>query len=240
MLFFAAIVLLGANLRAVFSSLPPLLEDVRAELGLSAAAAGLLTTLPLLCFGLLAPVAPALIRRISIEQLLGACLALTALGAALRGVGGTAGLFAGTLVAGSAVAIAQTTVPTLIRVRFPAPQRQPHRRLLDGAAAGSGRRGSSGGAARAPLRRQLARRPRSVRRAGDRRSRALAAAGRTGADGGSPRAVVRLSQPCPLVVARGVLRPAGDGRSTAASPGCRRSSSTRATRRRRPDRSWRS
>ena len=69
-LFFVAVVLLGANLRAVFSSLPPLLEDVRADLGLSAAAAGLLTTLPLLCFGLLAPLAPALIRRISIEQLL--------------------------------------------------------------------------------------------------------------------------------------------------------------------------
>jgi MFS transporter, CP family, cyanate transporter len=117
-LFFVAVVLLGANLRAVFSSLPPLLEDVRADLGLSAAAAGLLTTLPLLCFGLLAPLAPALIRRISIEQLLGACLALTAIGTGLRGIGGTAGLFAGTLVAGSAVAIAQTTVPTLIRVRF--------------------------------------------------------------------------------------------------------------------------
>ena len=94
---------------------------------------------------------------------------------------------------------------------FPRSQRQPHRRLLDGAAAGSGRRGSSGGAARAPLRRQLARRPRRVRRARDRRGRALAAAGRTGADGGSPRAVVRLSQPCPLVVARGVLRPAVNG-----------------------------
>jgi CP family cyanate transporter-like MFS transporter len=118
-LFFAAVVLLGANLRAVFSSLPPLLEDVRAELGLSAAAAGLLTTLPLLCFGLLAPLAPVLVRRVSIEQLLAACAALTATGTGLRGIGGTAGLFVGTLVAGSAVAIAQTAVPTLIRVRFP-------------------------------------------------------------------------------------------------------------------------
>jgi len=103
----------------VFSSLPPLLEDVRAELGLSAAAAGLLTTLPLLCFGLLAPLAPALIRRVSIEQLLAACVGLTAVGAGFRGIGGVTGLFAGTLVAGSAVAIAQTAVPTLIRARFP-------------------------------------------------------------------------------------------------------------------------
>jgi CP family cyanate transporter-like MFS transporter len=118
-LFFAAVVLLGANLRAVFSSLPPLLEDVRADLGLSAAAAGLLTTLPLICFGVLAPLAPLLVRRVSIEQLLAACTTLTAIGTGLRGTGGTAGLFAGTLVAGSAVAVAQAAVPTLIRVRFP-------------------------------------------------------------------------------------------------------------------------
>jgi CP family cyanate transporter-like MFS transporter len=103
----------------VFSSLPPLLEGVRAELGLSAAAAGLLTTLPLLCFGVLAPLAPVLIRRISIERLLAACAMLTAVGTGLRGTGGVAGLFAGTLVAGSAVAISQTAVPTLIRARFP-------------------------------------------------------------------------------------------------------------------------
>ncbi len=118
-LFFVAVVLLGVNLRSVFSSLPPLLEGVRAELGLSAAAAGLLTTLPLLCFGVLAPLSPVLVRRVPIERLLAACAVLTAVGAGLRGVGGVAGLFAGMLVAGSAVAIAQTAVPTLIRARFP-------------------------------------------------------------------------------------------------------------------------
>jgi MFS transporter, CP family, cyanate transporter len=118
-LFFVAVVLLGVNLRAVFSSLPPLLEGVRAELGLSAAAAGLLTTLPLLCFGVLAPLAPVFIRRLPIERLLAACAVLTAVGTWVRGAGGVAALFAGTVIAGSAVAIAQTAVPTLIRVRFP-------------------------------------------------------------------------------------------------------------------------
>jgi CP family cyanate transporter-like MFS transporter len=117
--FFAAVLLIGANLRAVFSSLPPLLDDVRADLGLSAAAAGLLTTAPLVCFGLLAPVAPSLVRRVSIERLLAACAAITAVGCALRGVGGTAGLFAGTIVAGAAVAVGQSALPTLLGARFP-------------------------------------------------------------------------------------------------------------------------
>ena len=93
----------------------------------------------------------------------------------------------------------------------PAPQRQPDRRLLDGAPAGSGRRGRSSGAARASLRRQLAQRSRAVRSARDRRSGALAAAGRAGADCRPPRAALRLSQPRPLLVARGLLRPAVDG-----------------------------
>ena len=117
-LFFAAVVLAGANMRTVFASLPPLLEDVRDDLGLSAAAAGLLTTAPVLCFGALALLAPPLVRRVPMERVIAACAALTAVGAGLRGVAGVAGLFLGTILAGSAVAIAQTCLPALLRARF--------------------------------------------------------------------------------------------------------------------------
>jgi CP family cyanate transporter-like MFS transporter len=116
--FFVAVLLLGLDLRTVFGSLPPLLDHVRADLGLSAGVAGLLTTGPLLCFGALAPLGPRLIRRVSIEWVLVAAAVLTAAGAALRGAGGVAGLFAGTLAAGAAVAVAQTVVPTLVRTQF--------------------------------------------------------------------------------------------------------------------------
>jgi CP family cyanate transporter-like MFS transporter len=111
-------VLVALNLRTVFASLPPLLDRIRDELGLSAAVAGLLTTGPVLCFGLLAPFAPRLARRFSIEWIVVACAAATAAGAALRGVGGLAGLFAGAVLAGAAVAIAQTLLPVLLRTRF--------------------------------------------------------------------------------------------------------------------------
>jgi CP family cyanate transporter-like MFS transporter len=115
----AAIVLLGINLRTVIASLPPLLDDVRADLGLSAAVAGLLTTLPVACFGALALVGPRLARRIPLEQILVACTLATAAGAALRGVAGTWALFAGSLIAGAAVGVGQATLPVLIRVAFP-------------------------------------------------------------------------------------------------------------------------
>ena len=116
--FVLALALVALNMRVVFTSLPPLLGQVRDELGLSAAVAGLLTAGPILCFGLLAPVVPRLVARTAVERLVGWCAALTAAGAALRGMGGTAGLFAGTLLAGAAVAVGQGVVPVLLRARF--------------------------------------------------------------------------------------------------------------------------
>jgi CP family cyanate transporter-like MFS transporter len=114
-----AIVLLALNLRTVIASLPPLLTGVREDLGLSAGVAGLLTTLPVVCFGALAPIAPRVAHRVSLERLLLGCAALTVLAAALRGAGGTAALFCGSLLAGVAVAVAQAALPVFIRTAHP-------------------------------------------------------------------------------------------------------------------------
>jgi CP family cyanate transporter-like MFS transporter len=115
----AVVVLYAINLRTLFASLPPLLAEVRHDFGLSAGVAGLLTTGPVLCLGLLGPVAPRLMRVVSIERLLVVCGLVTALGIGLRGVDGAAALFGGTMLAGAAVAIAQVALPVLIRSRHP-------------------------------------------------------------------------------------------------------------------------
>ena len=97
------------------ASLPPLLETVRADLGLSGTAAGLLTALPVLCFGAFAPAVPRLVRRFAIERLLAVCALVTGAALALRGAGGAPALFAGTFAAGAGVAVAQAALPVLIR-----------------------------------------------------------------------------------------------------------------------------
>lgn len=107
----------GFNLRTVFASLPPLLDDVRSEVGLSAGVAGLLTTAPVVCFGTFAMLAPRLGRRWSIESTLAVAALLTAFATALRGAG-VVGLFAGTVLAGAGVAVSQTLIPILVRLRF--------------------------------------------------------------------------------------------------------------------------
>ena len=114
----AALVLAGLNLRIAVASVPPLIEELERDLALSAAAAGLLTTAPVLCFGLLAPVAPALIRRFGAERVLVAMLLALAGGTLGRGLSAAAALFAGTIVAGAAIAVANVVVPTVIKGRF--------------------------------------------------------------------------------------------------------------------------
>lgn len=110
-----AVVLIGVNFRMVIAGLPPLLPDVRRDLGLSATVGGLLTTIPVLCFGLLALIGPRLARAAAIEWLLVGCLATVAVAAALRGVDGVVAVFAGSLLLGIAIGLGQTILPILLR-----------------------------------------------------------------------------------------------------------------------------
>jgi CP family cyanate transporter-like MFS transporter len=114
----AAVVLLALNLRSVLAGLPPLIADVRADLGLSAAAAGVLTTLPVLCMGAFAPIAPRIAARVPMERALVACALLTAAGTGIRALGTTAAMFAAGLALGVAIALAQALLPVLIRTRY--------------------------------------------------------------------------------------------------------------------------
>ena len=117
-----AIVLVAANLRTLMASLPPLAEAVRADLGLSSAWMGVLTTLPVLCMGLLAPGANQVARRLGTEPSVGAGVGLVLAGLVLRGAGGGAvwSLYAGTLVAGAGIALAGTLLPGIVKAVFPA------------------------------------------------------------------------------------------------------------------------
>src|SRR5688572_17363478 len=118
----AAIVLVAANLRTLMASLPPLAETIRADLGLSSAWMGVLTTLPVLCMGLLAPGANQVGRRVGSSVAVGAGVVLVLAGLVVRGAGGGAvwSLYAGTFLAGAGIALAGTLLPGLVKAVFPA------------------------------------------------------------------------------------------------------------------------
>jgi MFS transporter, CP family, cyanate transporter len=112
------LVLVAMNLRPALSSLSPLLNDVSASLGLSAAKAGLLTTLPVLCLGLFAPLAPLLARRFGAERVVLGILLTLAAGIILRSSLGETGLFAGSLIAGASIGIIGVLLPGIVKRDF--------------------------------------------------------------------------------------------------------------------------
>jgi CP family cyanate transporter-like MFS transporter len=114
-----AIVLTALNLRTAVASVPPLLDELRTDVPLSATAAGALTTLPVICMATGAPVAPRLARRIGTEAGVAALALTMAAGMLLRLVPGIVPLFAGTAVAGLGIALGNVLVPSLIKRDFP-------------------------------------------------------------------------------------------------------------------------
>ena len=83
-LLIAGIIFIAINLRPALASIGPLVEDIRATTGLSNTLLGLLTTLPLIAFGVVSTLTPLFTKRFGIGgTLLGAMLLLTA-GIAIR------------------------------------------------------------------------------------------------------------------------------------------------------------
>jgi CP family cyanate transporter-like MFS transporter len=114
----AGLVLIALNLRTIFSSVSALLPEIRSELGLSATAASLLTTLPVVCLGLFSPLAPRFAQRYGSERTLLGVLLLLTLGIALRGLQSAPLLFVGTAIAGGCIAVGNVLLPGLVKRDF--------------------------------------------------------------------------------------------------------------------------
>lgn len=114
----ASLVLLAFSLRLIFPSVSVLLAEITQGTGLSSAAAGYLTTLPVLCMGVFAPLAPICARRFGIERTLLGVLILLGAGTALRGGIGVPGLFIGSALAGGSIAVANVLLPAIVKRDF--------------------------------------------------------------------------------------------------------------------------
>jgi CP family cyanate transporter-like MFS transporter len=113
----AALVLVALCLRAPFSAVGPVLDELGDELTLSTGALAVVSALPLVCFGLISPFAPALASRIGVHRALVVGAAVLAVGIGLR-MGGTAGLFAGTVLLTGGIAIVNVLLPAAARAEY--------------------------------------------------------------------------------------------------------------------------
>ncbi len=110
-----AIALVAANLRPALASVGPVLGDLH----LSGTTAALLTALPVVCLGALAATAPALARRWGMEAVVALALGGVIAGLLPRVSGGVPVLFAGTVLASGAIAVANVLLPAVIKRDFP-------------------------------------------------------------------------------------------------------------------------
>nr|WP_240188816.1 MFS transporter [Nakamurella flavida] len=87
---------------------------ISGDLALSGAALGLLTSLPVLCFGLLAPAASAAIGRLGLDRSVLLALALLAAGLGVRSSGGYVTALIGTALIGAGITVGNVATPVII------------------------------------------------------------------------------------------------------------------------------
>lgn len=118
-LLFTGILLIAVNMRPAIASVSPLLLPIGAALGLGPLGLTALATIPVVCFAALAPASIVLQRRIGLEAAMLVVLALLTAGLAVRVLHGSLTLFAGTVMAGAAIAMGNVLLPGLVKRDFP-------------------------------------------------------------------------------------------------------------------------
>ncbi|MGW0792218.1 CynX/NimT family MFS transporter [Streptomyces sp. NPDC002911] len=114
------LVLAALNLRPAITSLGPLLEEVRDGLHMSGSVAGVLTSVPPLCFALFGFMAPRLARRFGTGAVVCTGMVAIAVGLLLRPfVGGTAGFLAASALALMGIAVSNVLMPVIVKRWFP-------------------------------------------------------------------------------------------------------------------------
>ncbi|TRM10967.1 MFS transporter [Lentibacillus cibarius] len=119
LLLITGIVVIAFNLRPAITSVGPLVGVIGDELGLANWSVGILTSLPLVAFAVMSPVAPKLGLRYTNEIVLIWSMIVLLAGILIRSVPFVVSLFSGTLMIGIGVAVSNVLLPGVIKERFP-------------------------------------------------------------------------------------------------------------------------
>jgi CP family cyanate transporter-like MFS transporter len=114
-----AVCILAFNLRGPIMAVPPLLETIRLDLGLTGIAAGMITTLPVLCFGLVSPLAPLLARRFGLDATLLIAMSAILTGTIVRMGQPVLALYLGTFALGAGIALLNVLIPAFVKREAP-------------------------------------------------------------------------------------------------------------------------
>lgn len=113
-----AIAMIALNLRPSISAVGPLISEIRLDTGLSNTMLGMLTTLPILAFGIISVLTPLFTRKFGTEGTLALALVILTGGILLRVIPGSFPLFAGTIILGIAIALGNVLLPGIVKKKF--------------------------------------------------------------------------------------------------------------------------
>lgn len=120
LLLITAIFLASLNMRPVITSVAPLLSNIQNDLGMSGLTASLLTTLPVLCMGIFAPLAVRISRKIGMERAILGSMILIGLATASRAFTESSSMLILTaLLSGMGIGIAGPLLSGFIKQHFP-------------------------------------------------------------------------------------------------------------------------
>lgn len=111
----AGIIFIALNLRGPITAVGPIIDFIKNEYHLSNTIAGLITTLPLLAFAIISP----FVARFRYSTTMFVGLMCIVLGELIRSYTIEMGLFIGTMIMGSGIAIANVLLPSIVKARFP-------------------------------------------------------------------------------------------------------------------------
>src|SRR5699024_1778237 len=109
-LFLIGIILISFNLRPSITAVGPLISTIRSATEISNTLSGLLTTLPVLAFGVFSIIAPRLGRQYGNEAVVFIGLLFLTLGILIRSMGSISLLFIGTTMLGLGIAICNVLI----------------------------------------------------------------------------------------------------------------------------------
>ncbi|WP_250005866.1 MFS transporter [Actinoplanes sp. M2I2] len=115
-----ALLLAAVNLRLAVTSVGPVLDELRDGLAMSSTVAGLLASVPVVCFAAVGLTAPRLARRFGASRVILVGLVVLAAGLAVRPFApGTALFLLLSLVALAGIAVVNVLLPSVVKDRFP-------------------------------------------------------------------------------------------------------------------------
>src|SRR5690606_9305738 len=114
------ITLVALNLRIAVASVSPVLDDVRADVGLTATQVGLLGTVPVVAFALFGSLTPMIGRRIGLAPSLVVAMVVSAVGEVLRSTtSAPLGFLGWSIIALAGMGMGNVLLPPVVKRYFP-------------------------------------------------------------------------------------------------------------------------